>query len=168
MATSSAGRLFGCTRRLGAAGDSSDLRAGVAGAVTSTPPSHRCRPDRGKRLTPRPSPVPAGDPDSPGVLHSARLPFRHSPGRGYEPPAHSVTARGAACGECDASGPSSLPSLTEPRGRATHSASQLQGRPRAGRATDIREECSADACLCGLSECFADVMIMIPAPGLEL
>ena len=156
MATSSAGRLFGCTRRLGAAGDSSDLRAGVAGAVTSTPPSHRCRPDRGKRLTPRPSPVPAGDPDSPGVLHSARLPFRHSPGRGYEPPAHSVTARGAACGKCDASGPSSLPSLTEPCVTAP--------------GPDIREECSADACLCGLfqSEYFADIMIMIPAPSLEL
>ena len=52
--------VFRCTWRLGAAesvlisSDSSDLMTGAAGAVASTPSSHRRRPDRGSPLTPGP------------------------------------------------------------------------------------------------------------------
>ena len=42
------------TWRCGYPGDSSDLATGAAGAVTSTPSTHRHRPDHGSRLTPAP------------------------------------------------------------------------------------------------------------------
>ena len=52
--------------------------------VTSTPSSHLCLPDRCPRLTP--GSVPAGDLDIAGMLPPARLPIRHSSGRGVGRP----------------------------------------------------------------------------------
>ena len=56
--------LFGCTRRLGAAGigltRATQRQERLAGAATSTPSSHRRRRDRGSRLTPGTVPADGG------------------------------------------------------------------------------------------------------------
>ena len=100
-------------------------RPGAAGALTSTPSSHRRRPDLGSRLTP--GSVTAGRAPRCGGRIINRLLLRC-----FRPVFPSVTHRAAGSGRpqchgtrsglyrCAASGPSSLPSLTGPRGRTAH------------------------------------------------